>query len=74
MEQPVVHMHTGGGTCLQIKDVGSYEAGQQLNVEDMFKAGDLVDVAGTTIGKGFQGKLHLMYHVAAIICLMLGLG
>ena len=29
--------------------------GQQLNVDDMFKAGDLVDIAGTTIGKGFQG-------------------
>ena len=31
--------------------------GQQLDVDDMFKAGDLVDIAGTTIGKGFQGEL-----------------
>jgi hypothetical protein len=40
----------------QVKDVSGFEAGQQLNVDDMFKAGDLVDVAGTTIGKGFQGE------------------
>lgn len=39
----------------QIKDVDQYQPGQQLNVEDLFKVGDLVDVAGTTIGKGFQG-------------------
>ena len=32
-----------------------YLPGQQLNVDDMFKAGDLVDIAGKTIGKGFQG-------------------
>ncbi len=29
--------------------------GQQLQAESMFKAGDLVDVQGTSIGKGFQG-------------------
>jgi len=34
-----------------------YVPGQQLNVDDMFKAGDLVDIAGTTIGKGFQGSI-----------------
>lgn len=32
-----------------------YESGQQLKVSEMFKEGDLIDVAGTTIGKGFQG-------------------
>lgn len=42
-------------TTLQVKDASGYEAGQQLNLVDMFKAGDMVDVAGTTIGKGFQG-------------------
>lgn len=40
---------------LQIPDVSGYEPGQALNVEDLFKVGDLVDVAGTSIGKGFQG-------------------
>ena len=29
--------------------------GQQLQAESLFKAGDLVDVQGTSIGKGFQG-------------------
>ena len=32
-----------------------YEPGQQLNVEEIFKVGEKVDVAGTTNGKGFQG-------------------
>lgn len=41
----------------KVKDVAGFEAGQQLNVADMFAAGDLVDVAGTTIGKGFQGGI-----------------
>jgi len=50
---------------LQVKDVASYEPGQQLNVEDMFKAGDLVDVAGTTIGKGFQGEWDGLCEAAA---------
>lgn len=40
----------------QIKDVAAYEPGQQLSLEEMFQAGDLVDLAGTTIGKGFQGE------------------
>ena len=41
----------------QVRDASSYEVGQPLNVEEMFKVGDLVDVAGTTIGKGFQGGI-----------------
>lgn len=40
---------------LQIPDVSGYEPGQALNVEDLFKVGDVVDIAGTSIGKGFQG-------------------
>jgi large subunit ribosomal protein L3 len=42
----------------QLKDaekVASYTPGQKLEVAEMFKEGDNVDVAGTTIGKGFQG-------------------
>jgi large subunit ribosomal protein L3 len=37
--------------------VGEYQPGQQLNIAEMFKAGDNVDVAGTTVGKGFQGTI-----------------
>lgn len=33
-----------------------YEPGQVLNVEEMFKEGDLVDISGRSIGKGFQGE------------------
>jgi ribosomal protein L3 len=40
--------------------VGEYQPGQKLDIAGMFKAGDNVDVAGTTVGKGFQGE-----HTAA---------
>lgn len=43
----------------QLKDaekVKAYEPGQKLDVAEMFKEGDNVDIAGTTIGKGFQGE------------------
>jgi ribosomal protein L3 len=36
--------------------VGEYQPGQKLDIAGMFKAGDNVDVAGTTVGKGFQGE------------------
>ena len=41
--------------ALQFKKASEYELGQQLKLEEVFKVGDLVDVAGTSIGKGFQG-------------------
>jgi ribosomal protein L3 len=50
----VVHV-----VLLQLVDsakVGEYQPAQQLNIAEMFKAGDNVDVAGTTVGKGFQGE------------------
>ena len=52
---PKIQCVLNGLQCLQIPDVAGYEPGQALNVEDLFKVGDLVDVAGTSIGKGFQG-------------------
>ena len=42
---------------LQLKEVEGYEPGQQLNPDELFKVGEMVDVAGTTVGKGFQGEL-----------------
>ena len=36
--------------------MSGYEPGQALDVENLFKVGDLVDVAGQSIGKGFQGN------------------
>ena len=36
---------------------GSFEVGQTVTAEDMFKAGDKVDVSGFSKGKGFQGAI-----------------
>lgn len=35
-------------------ELGEYEVGKEIKV-DVFQAGDVVDVTGTTKGKGFQG-------------------
>jgi len=36
---------------------GKYAAGATLPVQDLFSAGQLVDVQGTSIGKGFMGTI-----------------
>lgn len=41
----------------RLTSVGGFEPNQRLVVEELFKEGDLVDVSGTTIGKGFQGGI-----------------
>ncbi|XP_075669597.1 large ribosomal subunit protein uL3c [Castanea sativa] len=41
----------------RLVSVDGFEANQRLVFDDLFKEGDLVDVAGTTIGKGFQGGI-----------------
>jgi len=33
----------------------SYEVGQEISIEELFKVGDVVDVQGTSKGRGFQG-------------------
>ncbi len=40
-----------------VAEPGQYQVGQVLNIEDLFKIGDLVDVAGISKGKGFQGVM-----------------
>ena len=50
----------GQGGFYHIKEfrtdrVDEYEVGQQINVADLFKTGDLVDVSGKSKGRGFQG-------------------
>ena len=35
------------------------EVGKPLEIASLFKEGDLVDVAGKSIGKGFQGRLRV---------------
>jgi large subunit ribosomal protein L3 len=39
------------------EDVSSYEVGQEIKAGDLFKAGDHVDVSGTSKGKGFAGVI-----------------
>lgn len=39
----------------RLQSVDGFEPGQRLDLEEIFKEGDLVDVSGTSIGKGFQG-------------------
>lgn len=44
------------------KAVEGFQPGQALDIASMFKEGDLVDVAGTSIGKGFQGTIKRHNH------------
>ncbi len=39
------------------KDLGNYTIGGELKADDVFKEGQIVDVAGITKGKGFQGTI-----------------
>jgi large subunit ribosomal protein L3 len=47
---------------LDPKDVAKYEVGKVLRAVDVFKEGDVIDVTGTSKGKGYQGvmKRHKM--------------
>lgn len=38
-------------------NVSDYNLGQKLTAEDVFEAGEIVDVTGTSKGKGFQGVI-----------------
>jgi large subunit ribosomal protein L3 len=39
----------------RVSDLENYELGQEIQVADLFKVGDLVDVSGLSKGRGFQG-------------------
>jgi large subunit ribosomal protein L3 len=39
------------------KDIGNYSVGNELKADEVFKQGQIVDVAGVTKGKGFQGTI-----------------
>lgn len=41
----------------KVVDPAAYEVGQELGMADVFKVGDLIDISGTTQGKGFQGVI-----------------
>ena len=59
IEKPLRHLRE---VRLDPKDVEKYEVGKVLRAAEVFKAGDVVDVTGTTKGKGYQGvmKRHRM--------------
>ncbi|MBU0479746.1 MAG: 50S ribosomal protein L3 [Proteobacteria bacterium] len=41
----------------RVENPEQYELGQEIRVEELFKAGDLVDVSGVSKGRGFQGVM-----------------
>lgn len=41
----------------RLDDVSAYEVGQEIKVTDLFKVGDLIDVAGVSKGHGFTGVI-----------------
>src|SRR5258708_9505554 len=59
IEKPTRHLRE---VRLNPKDLDKYEVGKVLRASDVFKSGDVVDVVGTTKGKGYQGvmKHHRM--------------
>ena len=44
----------------RVESVDDYEVGQTMSIEDLFTAGDQVDVSGVSKGKGFAG--HIKRH------------
>jgi large subunit ribosomal protein L3 len=52
---------------IRTTDASTYTVGQELAPADLFAAGDVVDVSGTTKGKGFAGvmKRHGFHGVSA---------
>jgi large subunit ribosomal protein L3 len=59
IEKPLRHLRE---VRLDPKDLDKYEVGKTLRAAEVFKPGDVVDVVGTTKGKGYQGvmKKHRM--------------
>jgi large subunit ribosomal protein L3 len=59
IEKPLRHLRE---VRLEPKELEKYEIGKVLRASDVFKAGDVIDVVGTSKGKGYQGvmKRHRM--------------
>jgi large subunit ribosomal protein L3 len=59
LEKPLRHLRE---VRLEAKDVEKYEVGKVIKAAEVFKVGDVVDVVGTSKGKGYQGvmKKHRM--------------
>jgi large subunit ribosomal protein L3 len=59
IEKPLRHLRE---VRLEPKEVEKYEVGKVIRAAEVFKEGDVIDVVGTTKGKGYQGvmKKHKM--------------
>ncbi|KAG2487119.1 hypothetical protein HYH03_014232 [Edaphochlamys debaryana] len=58
--QPMRHL-----VEFKLKDraaVEAFQPGQQVDVASILKDGDHVDIAGVTVGKGFQGTIKRWHH------------
>jgi len=42
---------------VRVENPDDYEVGQEVKIEDVFKAGDYVDITGISKGKGFTGSI-----------------
>lgn len=42
---------------IRVDNVSEYEVGKEYNVADMFEEGNIIDVTGTSKGKGFAGTV-----------------
>jgi len=42
---------------IRLDDASSYEAGQEIKVDEVFETGQFVDVVGTSKGRGFTGVI-----------------
>ena len=57
------HMGKAGKGAFQVlrefrsEETSKYEIGQEIKVSDLFKTGDLIDVTGTSKGRGFAGVI-----------------
>ncbi len=41
----------------RVQNSDDYQTGQEITLSDLFKTGDVIDVQGTSQGKGFQGVM-----------------
>ena len=41
----------------RVADIEQYEVGQEIQISDLFKVGDLIDICGQSKGRGFQGVM-----------------
>lgn len=56
----------------RLVSVDDFEPGQEVLFSEIFNEGDLVDVSGTTIGKGFQGNSSLAFIVLVLYRICVG--